>query len=208
MSNMLQAKVCIVGTRPLFWHRFGPEAIPLEKQEKTGVAGNDPEEWRKTVMVTKDGQLYIEPTYVFATIREGAKYVKKGRGSIQPSVIATLQIVDNRVLVDRFMPGYPNGKIYDVTKEQPPAQDSDEPVYLDVRMVRNPQTKAANIRYRVVASPGWHCEFTIEWDKTIVSRSEMESTLIDAGKLVGIGNGRKIGMGRFDVESFDVIENR
>lgn len=206
MSNILTAKVQIKGTRPLFWHRFGPDAIPLEKQEKTGRAGNDPEEWRKTVMVTKDGQLYLEPTYVFATIREGSKFIKKGKGSIQPSMIATLQIVDTRVLVDRFMPGYPNGKAYDVAKEKPPAQDIDEPVYLDVRMVRNPQTKAANIRYRVVASPGWLCEFTIEWDKTIVSRGEMEATLIDAGKLVGIGNGRKIGMGRFEVEAFEVVE--
>ena len=206
MSNILSAKVQIKGRRQLFGHRFGPDAIPLEKKERTGVAGNDPEEWRKTVMVTKDGQLFMEPTYAFATIREGAKYVKKGKGSIQPSMIATLQIVDNRILVDRYMPGYPNCKAYDVSKENPPKEDAEEPVYLDIRMVRNPQTKAANIRYRIVASPGWTCEFTIEWDKTIVSRGEMEATLIDAGKLVGIGNGRKIGMGRFEVVSFEVIE--
>lgn len=207
MSNILQAKVTIKGIRPLFWHRFGPDAIPLEKKEKTGVAGNDPEEWRKTAMVTKEGQLFLEPTYVFATIREGAKYTKKGsRGSIQPSMIATLQVLDNRVLVDRYMPGYPNGKAYDIKKEKPPAEDIDEPVYLDVRMVRNPQTKAANIRYRIVAAPGWTCQFEIQWDKTIVSRGEMEASIIDAGKLVGIGNGRKIGMGRFEVEAFDVQE--
>jgi len=39
MSNILQAKVRIKGTRPLFWHKFGPDALPLEKQERTGVAG-------------------------------------------------------------------------------------------------------------------------------------------------------------------------
>lgn len=206
MSNILQAKVTIKGTRPLFYHRFGPDAIPLEKLEKTGVPGNDPEEWRKTVMVTEEGQLFLEPTYIFATIREGSKFVKKGRGSIQTSMIATLQIMDTRVLVDRFMPGYPNGKAYDVAKENPPAQDPFAPVYLDIRMVRNPTSKMANIRYRVVASPGWSCSFTLEWDKTIVSRGEMESALIDSGKLVGIGNGRKIGMGRFEVASFEVVE--
>ena len=205
-NNILQAKVTIEGTRPLFWHKFGPDAIPLEKKEKTGVAGNDPEEWRKTAMVTEEGQLYLAPTYVFATIREGSKYVKKGRGSIVTSMIATLQVVDTRILVDRFMPGYPNGKAYDVAKEKAPSQDPFAPVYLDIRMVKNPQTKAANIRYRIVASPGWTCSFTIEWDRTIVSRGEMESSLIDAGKLVGIGNGRKIGMGRFEVTLFEVIE--
>jgi len=41
------AKVSVVGTRPMLFHKFGPEALPLEKQEKVGVAGNDPSEWRK-----------------------------------------------------------------------------------------------------------------------------------------------------------------
>jgi len=34
----------------------------------------------------------------------------------------------------------------------------------------------------------------------------MESVLWNAGKLVGLGNARTIGMGRFDVESFEVQE--
>lgn len=44
MGNILNATVSIKGIRPLLWHAFGPDAIPLEKREKTGVAGNDPEE--------------------------------------------------------------------------------------------------------------------------------------------------------------------
>lgn len=206
MSNIVQAKVLIVGTRPLFFHRFGPDALPLEKQERTGVAGNDPEEWRKTAMVTKDGQLYLEPTYAFATIRGGAKYVPKGRGSIQSQVAATLQIADNRILVDRYMPGFPNGHAFDIKKAEPPAPDSDCDVYMDIRGVVNPSTKARNVRYRVAAAPGWRCSFTIVWDKTVVSRGEMESAIINAGKLVGIGNARAIGMGRFEVEAFEVQE--
>jgi len=225
-NNILQAKVAIRGIRPLFWHRFGRESIPLEKGEKTGVPGNDPEEWRRTVMVTKEGQLYLEPVYAFSTICAGAKYTKKGRGSIQTSVYATLQVTDNRILVDRYMPGFVpglaeigpagngkdelgiagNGKVFDVSIAEPPPEDSDAPVYLDVRAVVNPSTKGRNVRYRVVASPGWSCSFTIQWDKTIVSRGEMEASVIDAGKLVGIGNARKIGMGRFEVEAFDVLE--
>lgn len=206
MSNVVQAKVTIRGIRPLFWHKFGRDSIPLEKMEKSGVAGNDPEEWRKTVMVTKEGQLYLEPTYAFSTICAGSKYTKKGRGSIQTSMNATLQVIDNRIFVDRWMPGYPNGHVYDPKIADPPPEDLDAPVYLDVRAVVNPQTKGRNVRYRVVASPGWTCSFTIEWDKTIVSRGEMESSIIDAGKLVGIGNARKIGMGRFVIEVFDVQE--
>lgn len=205
-TNIVTAKVVIKGTRPIWWHRFGPDALPLEKEERTGRAGNDPEEWRKTVTATKDGQLYVEPTYAFATIREGSKYTKKGRGSIQTSVIATLQIRDNRILIDRYLPGFPNGHTCDLMTIEPPPQDVDLPVYLDVRGVVNPSTKGRNVRYRVAASPGWSCSFTIQWDKTIVSRGEMEACVRDAGTLCGIGNGRKVGMGRFEIVSFDTQE--
>lgn len=205
-TNIVTAKVKIVGTRPMFHHKFGPDAMPLEKQERNGVAGNDPTEWRKTVSVTKQGQLYVDPSYVFATMRDGARYTKKGRGSIQNNVAATLQVMDDRILVDRFWPTFPNGHDFDITKVDAPPEDSELPVYLDIRGVRNPSTKARNVRYRVCCAKGWACEFSIMWDKTIVSRGEMEAVLIDAGKLCGIGNGRAIGMGRFSVESFDVQE--
>jgi hypothetical protein len=36
---LVAAKVAIRGTRPLLWHRFGMDAIPLEKKPKQGVAG-------------------------------------------------------------------------------------------------------------------------------------------------------------------------
>ena len=203
MSNIVKARVVIKGVRPILLHHFGPDALPLEKQERTGVAGNDPEEWRKTALVTKDGQLYLEPTYVFATIRDGAKYTKKGKGSIQTAVSATLQVLDGAVLIDRFFPGFPNGHAFDIKTAEPPPQDSDAPVYLDVRSVRNPSTKARNVRYRVAASPGWSASFSVLWDKTIVSRAEMHAVLNDAGVLVGIADGRSIGFGRFTVESFE-----
>jgi hypothetical protein len=192
-NNMLTATVTIEGTRPLLWHHFGPDAMPLEKQERTGVAGNNPEEWRKTVLFSnKTRQLYVKPTYVFGTIRDGAKHTPRKRGTLQPFVAATLQVADNLVWIDRYLP------------EEPIPQDPEEPVYLDITSVKNPSTRARNVRYRIAASPGWQATFTIEWDKTVVSRGEMESALNDAGKLVGIGDGRAIGNGRFVVKSFDV----
>lgn len=108
MSNMITAKVSIRGVRPLLIHHFGPDALPLEKQEKDGVAGNSPNEWRKTALVTKEGQLYLKPAYAFATIRDAARHTKKGKGSIQSAVAATLQVTDDRILLDRYMPGFPN----------------------------------------------------------------------------------------------------
>ncbi|MCK9602397.1 MAG: hypothetical protein M0R06_25350 [Sphaerochaeta sp.] len=197
-NNILTASVKITGIRPLMWHKFGPESIPLEKQERTGVAGNDPEEWKRTYLANRDGQLYLRGDYIFGCIRDGAKHTKKGRGSIQSMVSATLQIMTDRVLVDRFIPGWNGGPPADLTT------DPDEPVYLDVRSVKNPATKGRNVRYRVTAGAGWRASFVIAWDKTIVSRGEMEAVIIDAGRLCGLGDGRNIGMGRFTVDSFEL----
>lgn len=207
MSNIVRAKVTIKGVRPLLQHHFGPDALPLEKQEKDGVAGNSPNEWRKTALVTKEGQLYLKPAYAFATIRDAAKHTKKGKGSIQAAVAATLQVVDDRILLDRFFPGFPNGHAFDINAAEPPPTDSDLPVYLDVQGVRNPSTKSRNIRYRLAASAGWSCSFTILWDKTVVDRNQMRAVLNDAGTLVGIADGRSVGFGRFEVASFEEVES-
>ena len=204
-NNIISAKVTIRGTRPLLWHAFGPYAIPLEKGERTGVAGHDPEEWRKTVLCTKQGQLFLRGNYVFGALRDAARYTKQGRGSIQKKVQATLQILDDRILIDRFMPGA-NGS-YDPAKADPPADDPDQPVYMDIRSAVNPSTRARNVRYRVATAPDWLASFSIQWDKTVVNRFQMEAVTIDAGTLVGLADARNIGMGRFTVESFDVQDS-
>ena len=193
MGNILTAEITVKGIRPLFWHAFGPDAIPLEKQERSGVAGNDPLEWRKTVLALPSGQLYVQGSYIFGCIRDGAKYTTRKRGTIQPFVSATLQITDDVVLVDRFM-------------VDPLPTDPTQPVYLDIRSVKNPATKGRNVRYRVAASSGWITTFSIFWDKTIVSRHEMEAAITDAGRFCGIGDGRAIGFGRFHVDAFNVAE--
>jgi len=200
-DNEVLARIKIEGTKPVLWHRFGPHVLPLEPQERTGIAGNDPEEWRKSYLATKEGQLYFEPSYIFACIRDGGQKTKLGRGNAKGPVSSTLEVVDNMILVDRFMPeGYKDM----ATADFPVCPE--EPVYLDIRSVRNPSTKARNIRYRVAASPGWKINFQIIWDKTIIPREVMHSIIIDAGKLCGIGDGRNIGFGRFKVIEFKEVE--
>ena len=83
-----------------------------------------------------------------------------------------------------------------------------EPVYLDVRSVRNPSTRGRNVRYRVAASPGWKTSFSISWDDTLLNENEMRAVLIDAGRFVGLGDGRSIGLGRFDVLSVVITRSR
>ncbi|OPH52176.1 hypothetical protein BC351_33120 [Paenibacillus ferrarius] len=189
---LILATVKIKGTRPLLFHCFTPDTISLQKKERTGVAGNDPEEWKRTYTATSGGQLYLSSTYIFGCLRDAARYTKKGRGSIQSDLSATLQVIDDKILLNRFI-----NNQGDITT------NSSQAVYVDVQSIRNPATKGRNVRYRLGLSPGWETSFTLLWDVTLVNRTQMEAVCIDAGKLVGLADGRSIGMGRFEVVSFE-----
>src|SRR4051794_18108605 len=90
--NILTANVEITGVRALLMNRFGPDAIPLTKRERSGVAGNDPTEWKRRVCWNKKGQLYLESATVFGCVRDGAKFTKRGHRTNQVLVVATLQV--------------------------------------------------------------------------------------------------------------------
>lgn len=180
------AKVKIQGTKPLFINQFTESTLSLERRERTGVAGNDPEEWKRTYSADVNGQLYVNPSYIFGCMREAAKHTKSGRGSIQAKLSATLQVLSDRLYFNRHMP-------------EVITQNENEPVYLDVRSVKNPSTRARNVRYRVALSTAWETEFEIIWDNTLVANHQIEAVLHDAGMLVGLADGRSIGFGRFKV---------
>ena len=57
MSNMVILKSWIEGTRPLLWNAFALNMLSGEKKRKTGSAGNNPEEWKQTVLATPENQL-------------------------------------------------------------------------------------------------------------------------------------------------------
>jgi hypothetical protein len=193
-KNIVRARITVTGIRPLLQHAFGPDAIPLEKQEKEGVAGNNPGEWKKSCLVTDKGQLYILGSYVYGAMRDAAVHTKKGRGSIMKDVEATLQVEEAVILLDRFMP------------KGEPTRDPTALVYLDVRGVVNKATKGRNVRYRLAASPGWTCTFTLTWDKTIVDRNQMKAVILDAGRYCGLGDGLRIGCGKFQVASYEELD--
>jgi hypothetical protein len=198
MAQYLKAQVRIQGVRPLLFHHFSVKSLPLTKAERTGVAGNDPVEWRRSVLATESGQLYLEPTYIFGCLRDGGKFTQRGRGTLLPTIQACLVVLDDIILIhDRFLPDKLN---------TPPSSDPSQPVYLDIRGVTNPGTKGRNIRYRVACSPGWTCSFGIMWDSTVINRDEIKAVIIDAGRMVGIGNGRRIGMGKFELLEMNISE--
>lgn len=193
MSNMVIFKSWIEGTRPLLWNAFALSMLTGEKKRKTGSAGNNPEEWKQTVLTTPEKQLFVKGSYIFSCMRDAARYTREGKGTLQRSVAATLQILDEEILVDRFIPeemyvspeAFYNGK--------------DRDVYIDVCGVRNPTTRGKNIRYRIACSSGWKCSFSLVFDNTLVSKNAMRSIIHDAGNLVGLGDSRSIGSGRFRV---------
>ncbi|MBD2653661.1 hypothetical protein H6G45_09195 [Synechocystis sp. FACHB-383] len=203
--SIVAAKVAISGIKTLAIHHFGPDALPLEKQEKTGVAGHDPIEWTRSVLLTKKRELFLPPTYFFGSIKEGGRHVKKGRGSIMYDIAATLQIEDDMIKLCRdgepiVLPEEPDVfDAYSVPSDELPSS------YVERIGVKNPSTKARNIRYRVAVKPGWEMTFTILWDVTIVARTQMQQALNAAGQLVGIADGRgSIGYGRYVIQSFDI----
>ncbi|HJV16442.1 MAG TPA: hypothetical protein VJ546_03505 [Bacillales bacterium] len=192
----IHAKVKIVGKRPLLFNNFTLDSIPLERVKKTGVAGNNPDEWKTSYSATKDGQLYLDPSQVFGNIREGARYTKNGgRSTFQPTIASTLQILDNQILLNQFLTD-----INAITK------DSTQPVYIDARSVFMPRTRARNIRYRLAVNVGWEASFEIAWEETLINERQMESICRDAGIYAGLGDGRKIGFGRYDLSSFEVSD--
>lgn len=201
MSNIVKAKVTIRGTRTLLQHRFGPESIPLEKQERTGVAGNDPIEWKKSCMVTPDGNLYLPGTYIFGCLKNGAVHTKKGKGSIQSLVVSTMQIEEDLLLLNRNLPS--EKELTQQTILTPP--DPEIKTFIYVSSVRNPSTKGRNVRYRLATRAGWKLSFTLVWDKTVVPREQMKAVLRDSGILGGLGDGIKIGCGRFEVVKYEEL---
>lgn len=194
IGNQLQAEVLIRGIRPLLWNHLQPSESFGKRRERGGTAGNDPTEWQRNVLITDDRQLYLLPTHIFGCLRDAAKYTKRGRSSLISPIASTLQVQDRRILTNRYLPEEPVRASEEIEQE----------VYIFISVVKNLATRGRNIRYRVAAAPGWQCSFTLRWDKTIVSRQEMEAVTIDAGKLVGLADGRSIGYGRFEVMQFDI----
>lgn len=107
---------------PSLW----PRCNSTGAEGKSGRAGNEPEEWRRTVLVTNQGQLYVQPAYIFGCARVGAKFTTRKRGTLQPLVAGTLQILDDRILIDRWLP-----------KGKPPVGSEKDPLYLDAPPVVN-----------------------------------------------------------------------
>jgi hypothetical protein len=130
-------------------------------------------------------------------VSEGGKDIKSGRGSIYKKVCATLEVEEPRVMMHDLV----------VPEEDQLTRKDTESVYLDVRAVVNPMTKGRNLRYRIAAKPGWRCTFTLSWDDKIVSKEQIKACVENGGSMSGIGDGRKIGFGRFKLVDIKFLKD-
>lgn len=190
---MLNAKVEIIGIKPFIFHKFNIEILTNMSKVKSGTSGNDPEEW-KVSFFEDDGRLYMPASYLQAALKNGAVNTKVGRGTIQKTWVSAVLVDQEKI--------YFNRHIFDGWKEMAIEEvpvDSDKNVYVDVRMVSNPNTKGRNIRYRLAMSAGWEIAFSLTVDDSLLSQSQIKKVIQDTGKLQGIADGRTLGYGRFEV---------
>lgn len=181
----------IEGVKPLLINTFPIETLSPSKS-KSGSTGNDEESWKKTALMDADRHLFIYNTYILGSITAGGKQIKVGKGNLSKKVGATLEVVEDQIIIkNRVVP--PDDQLL---------KKADEEVYLDVRSVVNPMTKGRNIRYRIAAKAGWKASCTISWDDRAASKEEMKSCIENAGLFEGLGDGRKIGFGRFKLNSY------
>ncbi|MEM0979957.1 MAG: hypothetical protein AAGH78_06745 [Cyanobacteria bacterium P01_H01_bin.58] len=198
-NNIVTARLTIKGNRTLLTNRFSSAAIPLERRNRSGVAGNNPMEWKQTALLTPKRQFYLPGTYIFSCLREAAIFTT-GKQRTQREVAATLQVKESVILIEnRFLPEEPFYIEQQEVRVRPEA-------FIDVAVVRNPKSGARNVRYRAATSPGWQCSFHLMWDQTVIPQPLLESICLDAGALVGLADGRNLGYGRFDVQKFEVIQ--
>ncbi len=185
------AEVLIEGTKALLINTFPIDTLSPGK-EKSGSTGNDENLWKRTVLVRSNRQLYVLGSYLAGAITNGGKMIKVGRGTLSKKIGSTLEVVEPELdIIDCFLP--PDDEI---------TRLATEPVYIDVRSVVNPMTKGRNLRYRVAVSAGWQIKAALSWEDRAVSKEDIKVCLENGGLFEGLGDGRRIGFGRFRVVSF------
>ena len=171
------ATVKIKGLSPLLMHRFPLEPIEaIEKKTKEEQAEIS------TYRHPKSKELYVPGENLYSCFVNAATYVKgKGRASMQKPAAACLVIEPLYLLLG--------------TKD----------FAIDSRAVRNPSTGGTVVRHRPRLEE-WELEFTLTYDKTLMSDAQARDIVDNAGSRVGLLDfrpARKGPFGRFIVTKWE-----
>jgi hypothetical protein len=175
-------------------HTFPIDTLSANKSKK-GTTGDNSSEWESTVLMDGNRTPYVLSSYIVASIKKGGKPIKVGKSTMEKKVESCLECCDDIILFEGLTVPMPEHLTRLTT----------DPVYLDVRSVVNPATKGRNLRYRISLKPGWILSTTIQWDDYAVSSDTMKNCIENAGLFEGIGDGRRIGFGRFKLLNFKII---
>lgn len=170
------ATVTIKGISPLLMHAF-PLVAPEALEKKK------PEEQAEIAAYRDaDKNLYIPGMNIQRALVAAASYSKgKGRASLQKQVAACLSVNPEHVSL--------NTKVYTV----------------DSRAVVVPATKGRVVRHRPRLD-AWQVKFTLEWDDTLLTETNVRRIVDDAGQRVGLLDFRpekKGPFGRYMVTSWE-----
>lgn len=173
---MKSIKVKLKSDGPLLMH-----ALPQEPQEKirdTGKEFDPKEEAEKGLYRDKEGRIYFPSRWIKGCLESAAKGVRKGRVDLRSKVIQGVSISPTFI--------YPT-KLSDYV--------------IDQQYVRL-QGRNLILRSRPRFDE-WEIEFEINFDEEIISANDIQKLLERGGRFIGIGDGRKIGYGRFRVIEFE-----
>jgi hypothetical protein len=194
-----QVTVKIVGTSPLMMHngRLVNPLDPIVKEmkkitSKTKKTEEDYDQLARLEFIggmyydTKIGP-YIPANCLWATIRAGARFQKKG-----PAVERGLMMVD---VMNRLE--------YTGTRKSTEMYDAG---FADIRNAKPPGSSGQIMRCRPKFDPPWAVSFSLMFDAAQMSSDELRYWAEQAGLLNGLCDGRKgLGMGRFIVEEWVTI---
>lgn len=172
-------KVKLKSDGPLLMH-----ALPQGQEEKirdTGKEFDPKEEAEKGLYRDEKGKIYFPSRWIKGCLENAAKGVKKGRVDLKSKVIQAVSIYPTMI--------YPT-KLSDYKIDQQ-----------YVRLMGRNLILRSRPRF-----DEWEIEFEINFDEEIISANDIRKLLERGGKFIGIGDGRKIGYGRFKVEKFEVVE--
>ena len=187
---MKKYKVCIEGISPLLMH--GSQNVGMDGDTGKKKGGNallgDKNEWKKTIYFDENIGVYVPAINIEASLIEGAKQYKIGRGSATKYVKSGVFITDNELQL----------------KVDGNTIKSLDEVEVDQRTVKNPSTKGRNMRYRAIFKM-WSTEFTIMVSSDDYISEDLLKNIIDySGMYVGVCDFRPR-FGRFKVTKFEEV---
>lgn len=191
--NVVHAEV--VGIAPLLQHKYPMPTLLEMKQggKKTTGSKDYTEEWRDSLYLTQDKEIYQPATHFEAAMVGAAvNYKIPGkRGKTYKFLFKAAVFVAPDVILHGM--------------SEPKELDTDEQkrLYIDARPVV--VQRARVVRLRPAFSAGWKLEFDIEIADNEIAPSLVNEVLTLAGQSVGIGDFRPK-FGRFMVTRFEVDE--